>query len=266
MGQRGFTLIELVISLVLIGIIAAIILPLSASPFQAWAATRERTHLVMLADNALDLMQRDIHEALPNSLRVSANGQGFELLHVASAGRYRASASNLPSSDTLDFTQPDSSFQVAGPQAPVPAGSRLVIYHTGQPGADAYAGDAVITPPGTRVNVSSGSPESLITLSSAWQFPYPSPAQRYYVVDTPISYVCSAGQLLRYSAYAIQPAIASPPAGSTSALVSPQISACQFSYQSGTATRSGVITLQLTLTGNGENVNLLEQVYVPNGI
>lgn len=266
MRQDGVTLVELIISMLLIGLIAAIILPLSATPFQAWAATRERTHLVGLADNALSLMRRDIHQALPNSLRVNANGSAFEMLHIAQAGRYRAYAGDQAGSDSLDFSQPDGSFQVAGPQSAPPAGSRLVIYHTGQVDADAYAGDAVITPASTSLSISSGNPQSLITLSSPWQFPFPSPAQRYYIVDTPISYVCQGGQLLRYSNYAIQSVVASPPAASTTSLVSPQISSCQFSYQSGTATRAGIITLSLGFSGQGETISILEQVYVPNGI
>ncbi|MDQ7073061.1 MAG: hypothetical protein Q9N32_05720 [Gammaproteobacteria bacterium] len=35
-------------------------------------------------------MQRDIRSALPNSIRISADGKTLELLHTINGGRYRA--------------------------------------------------------------------------------------------------------------------------------------------------------------------------------
>lgn len=260
----GFSLIELVMVIVLMAVLMAVIGPLTAHPFQAYADLQRRAQLVTLAENALQLMERDIHQALPNSLRV--NGTAFELIHVQSAGRYRAYASVLPGSDTLDFTQPDAGFQVAGSFAAPPSGTRLVIYHTGQTGANAYAGDAVITPTTTSITSTPGANESLITLSSPWQFPFTSPLQRFYIVDTPITYRCNGNQLLRYDNYAIQLAAASPPNGARSALVSDLISSCSFAFSPGTAQRAGVITLSLSLSSAGEQVSLLKEVSLANGI
>ncbi len=263
---RGFTLIEMVMVIVLMGIIIAVIAPLAAQPFRAYQASKDRAQLVSLADQAFFLMQRDIHAALPNSIRVNSTGTAFELIHVVSAGRYRAQDSGLTGSDTLDFTTADSSFQVAGPFTQPPAGSQLVIYHTGQTGADAYAGDAVITPAGTTLTVTNNNPESLITLSSAHQFPYPSPMQRFYVVDTPITYMCKNSQLWRYDQYSLQTTVASPPPSARASLVSDQVGSCQFSYQPGTASRAGLISVQLVITGQNEQLSIMEQANVPNGI
>ncbi len=263
---HGFTLVELIISMVLMGIIVAVLAPLAAHPFTAYQSGKERAMLVALADDDFFLMLRDVHQALPNSLRVNTAGSAFEMIHVANAGRYRAVASNVAGSDTLDFTQPDSSFQVAGSLPNPAAGTQLVIYHTGQPGADAYAGDAVITPASTAITSTPGTPESLVQLSSAHQFPYPSPTQRFYLIDTPVTYLCKNNQLWRYDQYTLQSAAASPPAGARTSLVSDDVSACSFSYLPGTATRAGVISLQLTLSANGESIQLLEQANVPNGI
>ncbi|NNM52262.1 MAG: prepilin-type N-terminal cleavage/methylation domain-containing protein [Pseudomonadales bacterium] len=265
-NSRGFTLVELIIAMVLMGIIVAVLAPLAAHPFTAYQSGKERAMLVALADDDFFLMLRDVHQALPNSLRVNAAGTAFEMIHVENAGRYRAVASNLAGSDTLDFTQPDNSFQVAGSLPNPTAGTQLVIYHTGQPGADAYAGDAVVTPTNTGITSIPGVPESLVKLSSAHQFPYPSPTQRFYLIDTPISYLCKNNQLWRYDQYALQPVAASPPAGARFTLVSDDVTACTFTYQPGTATRAGVISLQLTLSANGETIQLLEQGNVPNGI
>ncbi len=264
--RRGFSLIEMVMVIVLIGLIIAVIAPLAAQPFRAYQASRDRAQLVSLADQAFFLMQRDLHAALPNSIRVNTAGTAFELIHVVSAGRYRAQNSGLSGSDPLDFSTADSSFQVAGPLSQPAAGTAIVIYHTGQTGADAYAGDPVITPAGTTITATSNNPESLITLSSPHQFPYPSPMQRFYMVDTPITYTCQNNQLWRYDQYTLQTTVASPPSSARATLVSDQVGSCLFSYQAGTASRAGLISLQLIMTGQNEQLSILEQTNVPNGI
>ena len=59
-----------------------------------------------------------------------------------------------------------------------------------------------------------------------------------------------------------------PPAV-TGALLADHIGACTFSYQAGSASRSGLLSVQLTLSYSTpdettEQVSLLEQVHVPN--
>ncbi|MNR58280.1 hypothetical protein D3C85_1792390 [compost metagenome] len=39
---------------------------------------------------------------------------------------------------------------------------------------------------------------------------------------------------------------------------------CAFSYDSGTSTRGGLVTLRLTLAQDGEIITLLQQVHVDN--
>jgi MSHA biogenesis protein MshO len=102
-------------------------------------------------------------------------------------------------------------------------------------------------------------------LTSAKQFPLSSPHQRFYVVDTPITYRCDANRLMRYSGYAISSTAADPPSGVTGQLLVNQVSDCQFVYTEGTSTNSGLLTLQLTLTDDaGESAQLLHQVHVDN--
>ncbi len=262
----GFTLIELVITLVLVGIVIAVVAPLAAQPFRAYIATQNRSQLVSQADADFFLLLRDAHAALPNSLRVNAAGTAVEMLHVQNAGRYRTVPSSLGGSQILDFSTAVSSFQVDGPLAQAPAGTQLVIYNTGQPGADAYAGDPVITPVSTVVTATASSPESLLSLSVPHQFPFPSPMQRFYLVDTPITYACLNGQLWRYDQYPIQSVVASPPAGARASLVGTQLLSCQFSYIAGTSSRAGLLSVQLQLNANNESLTLMEQANVPNGI
>lgn len=268
--QQAFTLVEMVLVIALLGFIVTLVIVLAGRPLAGYAELRRRAELTHIAESALHTMARDIRSALPNSLRISGNA--LELIHATGGYRYRAQHSDQAGSDLLDFTQPDSSFQALGP-VDIPAGSRLVVHHTGQTGADAYAGDPVITAAGTGFTVASAAGESLVTLTAGHRFPFASPRQRFYVVDTPVSYLCdtASGQLTRYQGYALQAsqptnAGVAPLAGASRALAAGKVTACSFTYAPGTPARGAVVTLDLTVSDGAERVRLLEQVHVNNGI
>jgi MSHA biogenesis protein MshO len=204
-------------------------------------------------------MQRDIRRALPNSIRITGGGTVLELLHTSDGGRYRAKLSSSGSGNILDFTTTDSSFDVIGSLNSNPQGE-LVIYNLGQLSADAYSGS-------NRATVSNTSTQTLINLTTGKKFPLPSPQQRFFIVDTPVTYRCNlnTGELLRYSGYSITATQANPPSGVTGQLQVNQLSACSFAYSTATATRSGLVTLQLNLTDSaGESTRLLHQIHVDN--
>jgi MSHA biogenesis protein MshO len=266
----GFTMIELIMVIVIVGILATMTTGIITQPVKGYLDSQRRTILVDTAEFALRRMQRDIRRALPNSIRITG-GTVLELLHVEDGGRYRAIKDTTvaatagvcaadPAGDVLDFTTTDTCFEVTGTLSTfnplAPAGEFLVIYNLGSTSADAYAGN-------NRTPITTSTNAKTIKFN-AFKFPFGSPQQRFFVVDTPVTYQCVNNQLLRYSGYGITPQ-PNPPAGVAGQIQADKVAACVFTYAPGTSTRAGLITLAITLTDTvGESVQLMQQVHVDN--
>lgn len=260
-NNRAFTLIELVVVIVISGIIAAIGGSLIVKPVTGYIDLSRRTRLVDQAEMALRRMQRDVRQALPNSVRVDGSKQYLELLHTNDGGRYRAHAA-VGADDVLDFSSADSSFDVLGDLRAVPtAGDELVIYNIS---ASAATGNAYRSPADNVATVAAASTVSHMVLSAAFNFANSSPYQRFFLVDGPVTYACEGNDLYRYSGYTKSVSQATPPSGGNKALVTRGVDSCNFSYDAGASHRAGLITLRLSLTEADETINLLQQVHVVN--
>jgi MSHA biogenesis protein MshO len=285
---RGFTLIELIITIAVGSVVVAFMAMFIVTPMTIYTSQTQRAAVVDAADSALRFIGRDLRAALPNSVRVSVSGTALELLATADGARYQDSG--LPAL-ALDLTALDGAFATTVPFTQV---SRLTangtlpftsnayflsIYNVGVPGADAYQMASfpnvpyVITPVGTTITISAGATanQNLVTLNPPFQFAFGSPGQRVFLVSGPVSYLCdtTAATLTRYSGYKIagaQPTSAAVlnAAGASSALVASNVTGCQFVYGAGTAQRNGLATLTLQITQSGESVQLLHQVEVVN--
>ncbi|HET7370719.1 MAG TPA: prepilin-type N-terminal cleavage/methylation domain-containing protein [Gammaproteobacteria bacterium] len=272
-GAAGFTLVEVVAVIVVLGIVGALGLTFINYAVEGYAAQTRRAALVEDTTLVLSRMVRDIRAALPNSVRVTSNGSrtAIEMIDVVAGARYRDAPGPAHSGKdaVLKFNNIDDKFNVLPAiTGTLPANTRLVIYNVGINGADAYQDANVITPSTTAITTAADGDETQITLSAGFQFQYRSPNQRIYFVGGPVSYVCdtAANTLTRYSGYPIgNPQFTSgADFGVPGALAAQDVVDCKFAYEPGTAQRGGVATLGLTLQRDGESVHLLEQVHVVN--
>ena len=261
--QSGFTLVELIVVIVIVGILSALGGMFIVAPVTGYIDLSRRARLVDQAEVALRRMQRDVRAALPNSIRITGTYPAvyIEMLLTEEGGRYRRYPDPDTGGDILDFSTADTSFDVLGSLSRQPtAGQHLVIYNVTAAGA---TGNAYATVPDNRAAIAGTSTVDRINLSPGFQFANASPTQRFFVVDGPVTYACENGQLNRYGGYAIS--AAQPTAGiGAAALVTRGISGCEFSYDPGATQRAGLVTMRLTLEEQGEQITLLHQVHVVN--
>lgn len=278
-SHRGFTLVEMVMVIVIIGIISGMVAVFIRAPVQGYFDLETRAGLTDAADTAMRRMGRDMRLALPNSVR-SAAANCVEFLPTISGGRYRAelpgNVLNFVSAPTAAFD-----FDVMGIMPVVPAaGDHMVIYNLGIPGANAYDGNnrAAIT----SVTLAGGV-VTQIRLPANTLFPFESPGKRFHVIpnaERAVSYVCrnagtdaagnGTGTVFRVSNYGFVPTPPNPanlvcqatPAG-TPVLVQ-NVSACAFNYAQLVNDQNSLVTMQLSLTRNNETVNLIHEIHVSN--
>jgi MSHA biogenesis protein MshO len=265
-SSRGFTLIEAVMVIVITGVLSAIVAVFIKKPVEGYFDSARRAALTDVADTAIRRMARDIHKALPNSVR-QANNQCIEFIPTKTGGRYRAEVDATGSGDILNFTSADTSFDMFGLNSALPAdqqiatGDVIAIYNLGITGADAYNADntsAVSASPSAGALAN----ETTIPIASK-QFPMASGSNRFHVIpanEKIVSFVCSGGKLYRNSNYAYSSSC--PTTGG--AVLANNVASCTFVYNGSDLQRNALVQMTLNLSSSGETVSLYHEVHVSN--
>lgn len=290
--RAGLSLIEMVTVIALTGLLSVGLAGILQTPMNGYVAVSRRAELVDQAHLALGRLTRDLRRALPNSVRVAGSGSVLELMHTVGGGRYRAEpGTNDPGGPgEVDHTAADDWLSFGGDTrfnllgrfqnlafgygTALAAGTRLAVYPTGGTiWSDAATGadPGVITPATTSVTIFDDGDEDQLRLDTSHRFSLASPSARLFVVDTPVTYLCDAasGVLWRVDAYAVaatQPTSlgAAPLSGGAARRAADRLELCSFTYDPGSPTRAGLVTVEMVLVQGDERVRLLQQMQVQN--
>jgi MSHA biogenesis protein MshO len=287
--QAGFTLVEAVIAMAIIGIIGAIVAVFIRVPVQNYADSVAVAEVSDEADLALRRMTRELRLALPNSMRVNADGSAIEFLLSKTGGRYLALEDNLAATyPILDFSTSARTLTVLGTLSQaVNAGDYFVVYNLGggMAPADAwgFAGaDRNIARISNAVAANTALP--VLTLDdnpfASQSVSMPSPDRRFQIVSGPVTFACARAAdgalvLTRYAGYAINASQVNPPVNATSvAPLSRRLNGCAglFAFDTaGSAQRTSLVTMTLELAPRAVGavaatglVRLVQQVHVDN--
>jgi MSHA biogenesis protein MshO len=291
--QRGFTLVEAIIVIVIMGILGGIVAVFIRSPVQGYVDSVGRAEVTDVADLALRRMARDLRLALPNSIRtIGGDGHGVEFLMTKAGGRYLA-AEDAEADGTnqmiLEFERPNNpklnDFTVVGATSSlsqnIARDDYVVVYNLG-PGfapADAYqigTGNTNIALVSGMTKDAGGNVTSIHLNGNpfvAQNPPMPSPTQRFQLVSGAVTYHCASSNgvftLTRYWDYGINAVAADPPTSGLSAVVATNLASCDqlFRYSSLSNQRNALVLLKLSLKSHNAQdapATLVSQVHVDN--
>lgn len=289
--QRGLTIIELIVVMVLIAVVAAGVASIVGPSTQSYAAVKLRAQMTDESDTAVRRMVSDIQRAVPNSIR-SPNNQCFELIPASAGGRYRMAADASPGHDSagcspsttcsapLDTTKSTTVFDSLSTLPITPANGDWIVVNN-QNGNDVYDGTNRSAITGFAAAPATWMGAHRINID-AKQFSQGYDGGRYQVVPNSqraVFYVCSGadgttdasgtgkGVLYRLKNYGFNssyPAACPSVVGADVILKGIVTCAVTYSPNQGSTQQSGYLLLDLDLSRNAEAVHLTMGAHVAN--
>lgn len=268
--QAGFTLIEIVITIVVSSIIAVGIVSYIGDSVTGYISAGNRNQLASSGRTVLDRIAMELHNAVPNSVRVTAAGldgeQCLEFVPFTAASSYvDAPFTGLGADEfeAVDFNPA----QLAGPGAGLFAViypiSMDALYLGGNPGPRAEI-DEIADP-------DNGDGKVTLTLTGDHRFSRRSPVQRLYVTGQPVSFCVTGNRLFRYRNYGFeetQPAVADLPTQAPDrALISDQINNAgltAFTLQEPSLRRNAIVRMNFMFEELTDVINLNHEVQLRN--
>jgi MSHA biogenesis protein MshO len=267
-AQRGFSLVELVLVIVITGVLAGVLTVFVRPAIDSYSAQRGRSEMQAAAHAALQAMARDVRLALPNSIRTPGD-QCFELIPTRGGGRYRMAGAPSQSPDlsaVLDTSTVTSAFDVLGDLNGAAAVGDWVVVGN-QSSNEAYQGSnrsaitAIAAPPSAVYGQQRFSVNAI-------QFPVGYGGGRFFVVpasEPAVFYRCSGagvsngegtGTLTRNTGYGFNAAYPTACPTTVGAVIATRVAACSFVFDQRSLSEFGVMSLRLELMRNGERASL----------
>ena len=279
--QRGFTLIELVAVIIILGVLATATTQYIVFGTQVYAESTERQRVLSQSRFLVERLVRELRLAVPNSIRTSPDRFCIEFAPIKASGAYRTdSAADLvpiapnPAATTIDVISWDVQNSAVN--------DRIYIYPTDP--AEVYSHTNNLNDKWSRlINVAekttNSAPEWTLTLkdevsdvsASSDLFPEESAVSRFYITDSSINYCLINGEMYRFVKTDFSPTQSTAvPNNVTGVLMAEGLANNNtgnppFAYFSASQRRNSVVSLYLEFQANvGENMFFNHEVHIPN--
>lgn len=270
----GFTLVEMVTVIVLLGIIAVVLAPFIASAIQAWHDSRARAELVARGRLAMERLAREVRLAVPNSLEVLAGGQGIQFVRSRAGGRYIARFDDFGTA----FSRINRRFRrnanlvnglyVMGTGLTLAGNDILVIGNTSPAALKAFPGNGpavALSGITATTNAVDGTDQGQILGFGSHRFLTESPGRHFLVADQTVEVGLSGDTLRWHTAPGLGGYDASADWGAGDPILVDGVSAVTFTYAPGNPAATGVLRIDLSLAMDGDNaIRLYHEVHVRN--
>jgi len=275
--SAGFTLMELIIVIILLGVMAVGITGFIKLTTQTYLNVSERDELISSARFVVERLNRELRNAVPNSIRQTntATEQCLEFTPIVASTVYTDIPVSPQNSDTLEvipFIDIDGNDYVCAN-----CSDSIVVYPTNVLGQDIYNSNN-----NRRYSLDSyslpvaPSQVATLTLEGAESFAAHSPTRRAYIINSPISYcvILTGGEakIERFSNYNLlqnqQSSNDLIALGASRSLMAESLAYSQgelpFTVVNATLQRNAVIQIKLIFTREGERVVFDNAVHVNN--
>lgn len=248
--QKGFSLVELIAVIVILGVISSIGISFVVKTMQSYQQTQARTKLAMHARQAMERMSRQLRSALPYSVRLTNSGQCIEFMPIASGGFYLNQVS-----DTANAAAAQATVSVAPHQIDFGTASYLSI--GAMSAAEIYGGA------GQSIASVASRTATSISLASAKTWLRNSINKRFYLLNPPQAFCVDSNQLKFFENQSI--VVNSISTASGFSLLSTNVSATTpFQLTIASDNRNTEILLQMTFAEAGQSLNFTQQVMIRN--
>jgi MSHA biogenesis protein MshO len=259
---RGFTLVELIVVMVLMGILAASFTVFFKPAVDAFFDARRRADMTDAADTALRKITQDIRRAVPNSLNLidgtttDGNAACLQIVPTIGGGRYRTNI-DLADAAAVALNKDSSApfkMSILSSQGTSAAQDHFVVINN-QNGDDVYNGPS-------RATVTDFGPPLTLNANPTASGYMGGRFQLVSNLETAVMYTCANNTLTRKTLTDFTKKTACETDG---ALVAGNVAGCTFTYDDAGAT-NGLLTMTLVLahSASGESITLGYAVHVDN--
>lgn len=260
-SHGGFTLIELILVILVLAIVSTSITSFVQHGIGIYQDTAGRDKQISDSRFVIERITREIREALPNSVRVTADGQCVEFIPILDSSSY-VDIPVLPDGASNTVTVVVSDRNVTDNAA------KIVVYPSTT--AHVYAASNALS--GVVFDVASYGTVTAnvrdITLDNTVLFNDDSPTARYFIIKDSVAY-CQGGDntIKRYQGHALTPIQASPPSGvgvMGILMAERQTNSAPFTLLSATLMRNAMVQMDFSFQYSDESLRLINEVHIAN--
>lgn len=284
--QSGFTLVEIIIVIAIMGIIGALSTLIIGRSLDAYAALERRENLQTSIRFAIERMSRELRHALPNSICVSnsdggpcivGSGSHFHFIPVRDSGRYQDRPGaytggpailrdRLPVSpitrDRFDVLSTNGTNRLSATP-----GNWVVVYNLNN--FDIYADInnirqriSAVTPKDINNTAPTADDLDQIQFSGNVSFANHSPTRRFHIIENDIVtlFYMDGTDLKRDTTSFAAP---NTPTLQTRLLMQ-NVQACTFTFTPGAPQRAGLLRIDITVAEQGETIQVIHDAHVYN--
>lgn len=246
----GFTLIELVATIVILAILATIGTGFVVKTTEGYQKTQSRALLTNTARQALERMTRQLRIAFPYSMKDTNSGACLKFMPIVGGGNY---FNSVPDQNNLALAT-----------AVITASPPIINFGSARYATiGAINSDEVYGSFNTSIAAYTSYSGGVLELSSAKQWQRNSINKRYYLLDNPQAF-CLIGNELRFYEGANLSAADVDLSGNFSILARNVSSSAPFVLTAASENRLSGVIISLDFSNAGETINYTHQVLIRN--